>query len=458
MSKSEPNEKKARIFYARVDEFWRKGEKYAYLEEKQHVGNIEWQEVQPDAKHNWLTEGIQSDYEIFLPLGTKSAKESDQLSETIFKVFSNGVKTNRDTWVYNFDAQALTENIKKLIETYNEQVFKWQRNVNKKVKVDDFVEVDSREISWSEGLKNFLQRGISIEYNKGELRRSLYRPFASLSLYFDAYLNERRYLIPTFLPTEKTERENRIICFTALGNNKPFHSLMAKLTPDLHLTGDSSCFPFYTYNEDGTNRRENITDWALEKFREQYGDGSITKWDIFHYVYALLHHPVYRERYAANLKRELPRIPFAGTRAGTSPAPTKIFRAFADAGARLAEIHVHYEEQPEYPLEKIEQKGAALSWRVEKMRLGKEKRELVYNEFLTLAGIPQEAFEYRLGNRSALEWVIDQYQVSTDRRSGITNDPNRPEDPTYILRLVGQVVTVSLETVELVRSLPGLGI
>ncbi len=185
----------------------------------------------------------------------------------------------------------------------------------------------------------------------------------------------------------------------------------------------------------------------MEKFREQYGDSSITKWDIFHYVYGVLHHPVYRERYAANLKRELPRVPFAPD-----------FRAFAEAGARLAEIHVSYEEQPEYALERVEQPGVALDWRVEKMRLSKDKRSLRYNEFLTLEGIPSEAFEYRLGNRSALEWVIDQYQVTTDKRSGITNDPNRADDPSYIVRLVGQVITVSVETQKIVRALPSLGI
>ena len=222
---------------------------------------------------------------------------------------------------------------------------------------------------------------------------------------------------------------------------------MTNFNPNLNLFGDPhQAFPFYTYNEDGTNRRENITDWALEKFREQYGDRSITKWDIFHYVYALLHHPVYRERYAANLKRELPRIPFAPD-----------FRAFAEAGARLAEIHVHYEQQPEYPLERIEQPGVALNWRVERMKLDKDKGALRYNEFLTLNGIPPEAFEYRLGNRSALEWVIDQYRTTTDSRSGITNDPNRADDPTYILRLLGQVISVSLETVSIIRSLPPLG-
>lgn len=206
-------------------------------------------------------------------------------------------------------------------------------------------------------------------------------------------------------------------------------------------------FPFYVYNEDGTNRRENITDWALERFRENYKDATISKWDIFYYVYALLHHPVYRERYAANLKRELPRIPFA-----------KDFWEFAKAGKELADLHVNYEQQQEYPLEFIETEGEELNWRVEKMKLSKDKTQIVYNDFLTLNGIPSDAFEYRLGNRSALEWVIDQYQVSTDKRSGITNDPNREDDPQYIVRLIGQVITVSLETNRIVRSLPTLGI
>jgi predicted helicase len=226
---------------------------------------------------------------------------------------------------------------------------------------------------------------------------------------------------------------------------------MSSALPNLQVTGGfgspSQCFPFYTYDEDGTNRRENITDWALEKFRAQYGDGAITKWDIFHYVYAVLHHPLYRERYAANLKRELPRLPFAPD-----------FHAFRCAGARLAEIHVNYEQVAEYPLERLEQKGVALDWRVQRMKLSKDKQSLVYNEFLTLGGIPLEVYEYRLGNRSALEWVVDQYQVTTDKRSGITNDPNRANDPEYIVRLVGQVVAVSLETVKIVGALPALGI
>jgi predicted helicase len=161
----------------------------------------------------------------------------------------------------------------------------------------------------------------------------------------------------------------------------------------------------------------------------------------------VLHHPEYRTRYAANLKRELPRIPY-----------TPDFQAFAKAGKRLAELHVDYEKQKEYSLERREKPGEKLNLRVEKMRLSKDKQTLVYNDFLTLTGIPKETYDYRLGNRSALEWVIDQYQVSTDKRSGITNDPNRDDDKEYILRLIGQVITVSLETVKIVNRLPDLGL
>lgn len=437
----------AKIYYARVDEFWRKGEKYAYLEDNQHVGNIEWQEVKPDAKHNWLTEGREDEFEALMPFGSKKAKESQNGKvETVFKTYSPGAQTNRDDWMYNYDKHQLVDNVGRFIGTYNEQVHKWRTQRGQDDTIDSFVLYDDTRIKWSSSLKAKLKAQAVLSFNPDNVRQSYYRPFTAQYLYFDNALTHRRGQFHRFFPSERTETENRAIAIT--GHSQiPFSALMVNRIPSLDIGGRAGhCFPFYTYDEDGTNRRENITDWALGKFREQYGDKSITKWDIFHYVYAVLHHPVYRERYAANLKRELPRIPFA-------PA----FRAFADAGARLAEIHVHYEQQPEYPLEREEQEGVALDWRVERMKLSKDKSSLRYNEFLTLTGIPPEAFEYRLGNRSALEWVIDQYQITTDRRSGITNDPNRADDPSYIVRLIGQVITVSLETIRIVRSLPSPG-
>ena len=271
------------------------------------------------------------------------------------------------------------------------RVFKWERQRNRGANVDDFVVSDDKVIGWSSGLKQELKRGKAADFSQESVRISLFRPFTNSSLYFDRMVNERVYVFPSIFPTPETEKENRVICVAGIGDRKGFGCLATNMIPALDLAFEKAqCFPYYTYDEDGSNRRENITDWALARFRAQYGDETISKWDIFHYVYGLLHHPVYRERYQANLKRELPRIPFAPD-----------FRAFAAAGARLAQIHVGYEEQPQYPLQQIETPQMALDWRVEKMRLTKDRTKLRYNGFLTLDGIPAEAFAYRLGNRSA---------------------------------------------------------
>jgi predicted helicase len=441
--------KETKIFYARTEEFWRKGRKYEFLDEAQHVGGVEWQELQPDEKHNWLTEGMQEEFGTYIQIGSKEAKTSGR-AEAIFKTYGRGVATSRDTWVYNFNAVELENNIKRTVEAYNEQVHKWNRVKTNATNIDEFVAYDAGKISWSRDLKLDLQRGKSAKFSSAKIRNALYRPFIKSHLFFDRIMNEEVYVFPSMFPNPEAEDENKVICLTGVGSEKPFLIIASDKIVDLHLSGpgcSTQCFPFYIYDEDGTNRRENITDWALAQFRERYGDRKISKWDIFHYVYAVLHHPAYRERYAANLKRELPRVPFAPD-----------FKAFARAGARLAELHVNYERQPEFPLERIENTNAALDWRVERMRLGKDKRQIIYNDFLTLSGVPPETYEYRLGNRSALEWVLDQYQLTTDRRSGITNDPNRADDLQYILRLLAQVVTVSLETVKIVRELPELGL
>jgi predicted helicase len=419
-------------------------QKLSFLEETERVGNVTWQAIEPNEKQDWLTGELRSDFEDLLPVGNKLTKGSDT-SSAIFENYSRGAETTRDAWLYNFNEERLIGNIGLFIETYNEQVYKWHKQRKRSGTIDSFVSYDERKIKWSRSLKNFLAANVSATLKLENVRRSIYRPFTVEYLYFDQILTHRRGQLPHIFPTSSSEIENRAIAITG-HSQTPFVAQIVAFIPCLDVGGrPSQCFPFYTYNEDGTNRRENITEWALEQFRAHYKDKSITKWDIFHYVYAVLHHQLYRERYAANLKRELPRIPFAPD-----------FRAFADIGKRLAEIHVNYEQQTEYPLERIEKPGAQLDWRVERMKLSKDKRSLIYNDFLTLSGIPPEVFEYRLGNRSALEWIIDQYQVSTDKRSGITNDPNPPDDPQYIVNLIGQVITVSVETVSLVKTLAGL--
>ena len=435
------------IFYARVDEFWRKEEKYRYLDSKLHYQNINWQKIMPDGRHTWLTEGLHAEFDTFLPIGSKAAKASNtNRVETLFKTYSVGVVTARDAWVYNFNRNALIENLTQMMEYYNGQVFRWERQSNRDINLNDFIDTDDTKIKWTRSLKSRLKTGTMAEFSAENVRASLYRPFTKSHLYFHRMMNECVYVFPSIFPTPDAETENRVICFSGTGSNKPLQVMVAAMIPSHDFLEKTQCFPFYTYDEDGTNRQENITDWALVQFRTHYSDDTITKWDIFYYNYALLHHPAYREKYEMNLKRDLPHIPFA-----------EDFWGFANVGAQLADIHVNYESAPKYDeLRYIEKPGMPIDWRVEKMRLSKDKTQLKYNDFLTLDGIPAEAFNYRLGNRSALEWVVDQYRVKVDKRSGIVNDPNRADEPQYIVDLIGRVITVSLRTVKIVEGLPTL--
>ncbi len=441
----------ARIFYNGETAEMSKEGTFDFLEACEHIGNVNWDSIQPDARHTWLTEGLREEFETFLPIGSKQAKAGKgKVSGVIFHQFSSGVQTNRDAWVINFNHDALAGNIQRTIKFYNSQVFNWERRENPDEDVDDFVSYDNKQISWSSGLKAQLKGGHIAKFAPSKIRQHLYRPFTKTNLFFDRILNQRVFVFPRIFPTPNTEEENRVICVSR-SREKPFTCLITDCIAEHVMTGGfgspGQCFPFYIYDEDGTNRRENITDWALTQFREHYRDEQITKWDIFHYTYAFLHHPTYRERYQVNLKRDLPHIPIAPE-----------FWGFVEAGRRLAKIHVYYEEQPQYKLELIETPDMPLDWRVEQMKFSKDKTQIRYNDFLTLGGIPADVFQYRLGHRSALEWVVDQYRVKTDRRSGIENDPNRADDEEYIVDLIRKVISVSLETVGIVERLSGLDI
>ncbi len=437
-----------RIFYYRTDELWDRDQKFAFLNKCQHVGGVAWQSIEPDARHAWLTEGLAPEFETFLPIGTKASKTAkNEVQDVFFKTYSNGVQTARDAWAYNFNRDALTENISRMIENYNAEVARWTQRTNREAAVDNFLISDATKIKWSSTLKRKLQSGQNTAFTEANIRSSLYRPFTKSNLYFDRMMNHRVGGFPSIFPTPETESENWVIC-VSVTLEKPFTCLMTACIPEFVVTGGfgspTQCFPFYTYDEDGANRRENITDWALTEFRSHYKDDNISKWDIFHYTYGLLHHLDYQKKYEANLKRDLPHIPFATD-----------FWAFATAGAQLAELHANYESQPEYEeLKLIQNPEVPLNWRVEKMKLSKDRTQLTYNDFLTLADIPPEVFAYRLGTRSALEWVIDQYRVKRDKWSGLVSDPNCAEAPRYIVELIGKVITVSLETVAIVEKLP----
>jgi|WetSurMetagenome_2_1015567.scaffolds.fasta_scaffold16419_2 predicted helicase len=324
----------------------------------------------------------------------------------------------------------------------------WERELT-----DQFIENDDKNISWSYTLKTTLERQQEIIFSNQNIRTSLYRPFTKKYLYFDKTMNEAVYQFPKIFPTLETEKENLVICVAGIGDRKGFGCFVSNLILSLDFSFEKAqCFPFYVYDEEGNNRQENITDWALEKFKEQYSNldktGSplrtasleITKKDIFYYVYGLLHAKNYREKYAQNLKKELPRIPFV-----------KDFWFVSTIGKQLADLHLNYENAQPFDLES--EINQPVDWKVEKMRLSKDKKNLVYNQSITFLNIPEKVFEYKLGNRSALEWVIDQYRIKTDERSGIINDPNQIDNEKYIIDLIMKIITVSLKTIDLTEQL-----
>ena len=442
----QPREGRARILYTDEAAALPKERTFQFLADCAHVGNVTWRELQPNARQMWLTEGLRDDFETFLPMGTKAAKAAKgEVEGALFKTYSLGVVTARDAWAYHFRQETLTANMTRMIAFYNAEVGRWEGRADLQMSVNDFVNTDRRKIKWTDRLKAELKKGEQVTFSQEKIRASLYRPFTKSHLYFDRLMNQRVYVFPSIFPTPETEQENRVICVPSTGARADFSCFLSNVIPNLTLTGTdgNQCFPFYTYDEDGTNRRENITDWALSQFRAHYADDTITKWDIFHYNYAILHHPEYRERYQVNLKHDLPHLPFAPE-----------FWTFVNIGRALADLHVNYETLDVLP-NLIE--TPPLNWRVEKMTLSKDKTSLRYNESLTVVDIPAEVFDYRLGNRSALEWVVDRYRVREDPHgSSIVADPNRGEDAQYIVRLLGQVMHVSVETVRLIAELPPL--
>ncbi len=473
----------ALIHYHSVGQDWIKERKYSFLEHAVDLNGVKWKKLIPDDKGNWLTNETDEEFNRFLPIGSKAAKAGTGLP-TIFRTYSLGVSTNRDSVVYDFDKKHLIKRIEQFIEDYNAELFRWKKS-GRKANLDDFLHID--RVKWSETLKRHLLDGLEIEYSEKRIRRSIYRPFCLMWLYFDSMLIDRPGSFSIYFPSDDDATRNRLIAVN-LSPERPFCVCCFNSIPSKDVAGGfgspTYCFPLSILSEDGEMIDDNITQKSLTLFRIFYDDDDITRQDIFYYVYALLQHPTYSARYADNLKYELPRIPFVAIDENAEENPqsiffgqdaikkmqvdskpnhdpiasTKLFHAFADAGKKLANLHVNYESVKEFPLERKENKAMPLDWRVEAMKLSKDKASLFYNDFLTLNGIPSEVFKYRLGNRSALEWVIDQYRVTRDTKGNIVSDPNRLNDEQYIVRLIGQVINVSIGTQNIIGALPEINI
>ena len=446
------------LHYRDIGDYLSREEKLDIIAREGSIAHTEWEVIVPNEAADWINQRDEK-YDTYQPIGDRDTKGKPN-TPGIFQLYSRGLATSRDAWVYNFSARAVEENVRRMIEFYNSQIGV------------EHPDMDPTKIAWGDGLKSLLRRKIQVGYSTTAARLSVYRPFCKQHVYFDAPLNERQYQLPKLFPTPA--HENIAFGFTGRGATKEFSVLMVDTLPDLESISKAQWMSLYTYEPvvqedggfnlnlgggevvDGYTRKENITDATLAAYRSTYGDEGIAKEDIFYYIYALLHHPEYREKYAADLKKMLPRIPLV-----------KGFWEYSRTGRALAELHLGYESVEPYPLDEVASSPAPEDleerfefYRVQKLQFGpkKDKTRIKYNGHLTLKGIPEEAYEYQVNGRSALEWVIDRYQVKTDKKSLITNDPNdycrAVNDPRYIVDLIKRLVTVSLETQKLVGTLP----
>lgn len=442
-----PATKYATIRYAATPVDWRKAQKFDFLSAAGDLDGIAWTTVAPNARFDWLTEGQTAEWDTYLPLGSSDERTSDaDNTTTVFDQFSRGVETGRDAWVYDFDRAALEDRVERMVDTYNAQVSRWKRKGGKGVRPDDVVTFDETKLKWTSSLVSSLKGGAEGDVSADAFRRSLYRPFVPKWLYYDPLFIHRTGHFGTYFPTP--EAENLALCVAGIGNRYPFGCLVTDMLPTLDLAFEKAqCFPLYVYRPDGT-REENVTDWALDRFRARYAGEhaarAITKRDVFHYAYAVLHAPDYRARHAADLRRSLPRLPFA-------PA----FWPLADAGAALAALHVGFETGPEHPLALVHTPGAPLDAPVTALAWAdKDKTALRLSAALTLTGIPPEAHAYRLGTRSALDWLVDQMKDKADARSGIAHRLSTAQTAEQVAAHIRRVTHLSLETARLVAALP----
>lgn len=470
-----------RIFFHDIGDYLSREEKLAKIEVYASVGGIpkqDWQRIIPDTHGDWLKQRDDS-FGRFIALGDKKGNDP-----AVFDSFSNGVKTNRDAWVYNFSRGKLASAVTEMIDYYNDEVVRYTsacEGIPKNLwpDVEGFLDFDSTSISWTREVKQDLGRKNVRHYRPEGIVCALYRPFSKNWLYFDRHFNNCVYQMPRIFPDASSE--NLVIQITGVGSDR-VSAIVSDVVTDLQVQFNGQNFPLYLYDEatqqsddglfvgkvgDGPRRRDAITDAGLAHFQAAYPGEAISKQDLFYYIYGILHSPNYRERYADNLSKELPRIPRVRTAAD--------FRHFSQAGRDLAALHLKYETAGKYPLA-IEGKGKLTDadYRVEKMKFGKKKdpdtgksvndrSTVIYNSKITLTGIPEAAWDYVVNGKAALDWVMERQAVRVDRASGIVNDANdwateTMHNPRYPLELFQRVVTVSLETQKIVAALPPLDI
>lgn len=450
---------KAEIYYHDIGDYLSREQK---LDEIKRIGSCFSTKFTPIVlKPNVYGDWINKRNDVFSSFTIIGDKKDKGLNEKFFDDwYSLGLATNRDAWCYNFSKNKLEQNIKKTITFYNKEREEYHAG-----KLKDFTR-DDHSISWTGRTLSNAKNDHEYSYHKNHLRTSMYRPFCKEFVYFDHDLNERTFQISKLFPT--ADNPNLVICVPGLGTKKNFAPFISDNIVDLNFqSAGAQCFPLYWYEEQtpdkmnlfdqgkkkGLVQHNGITDFILKRCQENYGP-KVTKEDIFYYVYGLLHMETYRKEFASDLKKSLPRIPLV--------EEPKDFRLISKIGRELADIHLHYEDQE--PLPSITVTGAETgNFKVTKIRYAKkgmveDKSTIIYNESIRISGIPKEAQQYEVNGKTPMGWIMDRYQVTTDKKTGIRNDPNdwceEHENPRYILDLLLSVITVSVKTMDLIHQLP----
>ena len=446
---------KAQIHYHDIGDYLSREEKLERIKKFASVLSPEMQlsSITPNEDNDWLNQrdGL---FDTFIPM--EADKKFNTASTSFFVLNSRGLETARDSWVYNSSQSALTENIGRMIDFYNQQVKQYLQESDKK-KAEEEISLDPHKISWSSSLLSNLHSGVTTSFAEKYLTQAMYRPFFKQHLYRGDLMIHRRGQWDMIFPTPQTK--NLVICVPGVGVTKEFSVFITDIIPDLELIGKSQCFPLYYFEEAQTDelnlydhaesqfiRHDGITDFALSRAREL--NPKITREDVFYYVYGFLHNQAYRKRFSSDLKKSLPHIPF--------PNGYPVFKAYCKAGRELAALHLNYETGP-FCKTVIVSGSERGKYHVQKMRFisKDDKRTIIFNEFIKIENIPLVAYDYVINGKSAIEWVMERYAVTTNADSGIQNDPNQwSESPRYILDLLLRVIQMSVDTVQIVTKLP----
>ena len=440
---------KAKIYYKDIGDYLSQKEKLKIVDDFGNISNpdMKLQTIKPNKEGDWINQRNEA-FEGFIPI--QPEKKFNHYTDSFFNTYAIGVATNRDAWVYNYSKDELENNMTNFIDFYNGQLGKADIDSNPK------------KISWTRGLKKQWSNNINHTFDSAEIKDGFYRPYCKQRLYFDKPFIESPGLNPKLFPNEA--KENFVISVTGIGASKDFSALISKNISDLQLQFNGQCFPLHYYEEmdkkspnifEATGdseyiKRDGVSDFILKRAIESYGD-RVTKEDIFYYVYGILHNPNYRTTFANDLKKMLPRIPLVDS--------TDDFWSFSKAGRDLAELHLNYESVVPYSDVTVTGDDSKF-YTVQKMRFPKkgEQNTILYNSHITISNIPDKAYEYVVNGKSAIAWIMERYQVKTDKKSGIKNDPNdwaeEVGNPRYILDLLLSIINVSVQTVDIVNGLP----